>query len=236
MQCHVESCKSLQSSASLAIYLRSDMLRNQDEGSRRSLPAVDTGSIFCCNAASRDFCLPPPLWRPKCLITVLYGPQKPDDSYTASLNAIGTILRSRQYWKFVYDIRTGVGSGFGAIGEIGSCAAIALTARGEPLSLRYSASRGLINPGMCNGKSMRSKRLNCAVQGIIRINNMAWRPQVRPQVRAKTQEASQAASAYHRVRSLVNCGTVFSCQGRLHGVCNCRRTRCFDRPLRSLRP
>ena len=54
--------------------------------------------------------------------------------------------------KFVYDIRTGVGSGFGAIGEIGSCAAIALTARGEPLSLRYSASRVLINPDMCHGK------------------------------------------------------------------------------------
>ena len=96
MQCLVESCKSLQSSASLAIYLRSDMLRNQDEGSRRSLPAVDTGSIFCCNAASRDFCLPPPLWRPNYRITVLYGPQTRDDSYTASLSAIGTILRSRK--------------------------------------------------------------------------------------------------------------------------------------------
>jgi len=32
----------------------------------------------------------------------------------------------------------------------------------------------------------------------------------RPQVRAGTQEASQAASAYHRVRSLVKCGSVLS--------------------------
>lgn len=73
-----------------------------------------------------------PIWAPK-----------PDDSYTASLYAIGTILRSRKSCKnargssyIIYDVRTGVGSGFGATVEIGSCAAIALRARGGPLSLR----------------------------------------------------------------------------------------------------
>ncbi len=62
-------------------------------------------------AANRKLALP------NCRITVLSGSQKPSDSYTASLNAIGTILRSRKYCKIagesserlVYDIRSAWG-------------------------------------------------------------------------------------------------------------------------------
>jgi len=47
--------QALQISASLATYLRCNLSRKQDDGSRQFLPAVDTDRASCCNVSQHCF-------------------------------------------------------------------------------------------------------------------------------------------------------------------------------------